>query len=283
MEINVRQFSSDKILKHLDRVNDWLADKNPPPITVELDMTNFCNHRCPECTGWNSKNKSRHSLPIELAVMIIKQLADARVRGIIFTGGGEPLCHPQTKEAVKLAHRLGLDIGFITNGSFINEEIGEALLSCCTWIRVSLDAASKGVFRKIHGLDGAAFDTVVKNVKLLTEMKKKLNSTATIGVGYLTCRDTFSGMRNMAVLSKRLGVDYLQYRPLWMHNNGKSGYCLRDINDKISGCLKESTDTYKVLYSKYKYEIMHDKSYGRNYKKCYGQQFATVVAADGKM
>ncbi len=50
MEIDVRQFSSDKILKHLDRVNAWLKGENPYPITVEMDVTNICNHRCPECS-----------------------------------------------------------------------------------------------------------------------------------------------------------------------------------------------------------------------------------------
>ena len=48
MGFDVRQFSSDKILKHIDRVNAWLKRENPRPITVELDMTNVCNHRCPE-------------------------------------------------------------------------------------------------------------------------------------------------------------------------------------------------------------------------------------------
>ena len=52
--MDVRQFSADKILKHLDRVNAWLQGHNQPPITVELDMTNFCNHKCPECSGWYS-------------------------------------------------------------------------------------------------------------------------------------------------------------------------------------------------------------------------------------
>lgn len=49
-DFNVRQFSSDKILKHLDRVNEWLRG-GPNPIIVELDMTNRCNHRCSTPSG----------------------------------------------------------------------------------------------------------------------------------------------------------------------------------------------------------------------------------------
>jgi len=283
MEIDVRQFSSDKILKHLDRVNGWLRDENPAPITVELDMTNICNHKCPECSGWYFQNRDRDSLTDDLAKDIIKQLAKAKIRGLIFTGGGEPLCHPYIIKIVKLAHTLGLDIGFITNGSLITEEIGKVLLDCCTWLRISLDASSSEIFEKVHGMDGNTFQKVIENIRLLVGMKKQLNIKTTIGVGYLTCDYTKYGMFKVTKLCKSLGVDYLQFRPLQIHNNGGFEYHLTDIAKNINKCLKKNKDGFKVLYSKHKYDMMRDKEYGRNYKKCYGHQFATVVAADAKM
>lgn len=283
MGIDVRQFSSDKILKHLDRVNAWLKGENPAPITVELDMTNLCNHRCPECSGWYFQNRNSDSLPFDLAKDIIGQFARAGVRGLIFTGGGEPLCHPHIKEAVKLAYALSLDIGFITNGSLINEEIARILLECCVWLRVSLDAASARTFEKIHGLDSNAFNKVMDNIRLLTQIKKDLKSQTTIGAGYLTSDFTKDEMHDMTLLCKQLGVDYLQFRPLQVHNNGKFEYHHSDIEQEIFSCLKQSHDGYKVLYSKHKYEMMRYKDYGRNYQKCYGHQFAAVIAADARV
>jgi len=283
MEIDVRQFSSDKILKHLDRVNAWLKGENPSPITVELDMTNLCNHKCPECSGWYFQNRNHDSLPNDLAEDIVRQLAKAKIRGLIFTGGGEPVCHPYIKEVVKLAYNLDLDIGFITNGSLITEEIAKVLLECCTWLRVSLDATSAKTFERIHGMDGDTFNKVVNNIALLTKIKSELRSRTAIGIGYLTCDYTKDEMYDMTTLCKDLGVDYLQFRPMQMHNNGKFEYHRNDIKKEIIRCLKQSNDRYKVLYSKYKYEMMQDKEYGRNYNKCYGYQFATVIAADAKM
>lgn len=283
MEIDVRQFSSDKILKHLDRVNEWLKGANPPPITVELDMTNLCNHRCPECSGWYFQDRNPGFLSDDLAEKIVKQLAIAKVRGLIFTGGGEPLCHSHTAQVVKLAHHLGLDIGFITNGSLITEEIGKVLLGCCTWMRISLDAASPQTFQKVHGLDGDAFQKVIDNIQLLASLKKRLNSQTTIGLGYLTCNYTKNEMLEATKLCKRLDVDYLQFRPMQMHHNGGFGYHLTDIAGNINKCIKESGNGFKVLYSKHKYDMMRDKKYGRNYKKCYGHQFATVISVDAKI
>jgi len=279
----VRQFSSDKILSHLDRVHAWIRGENPAPITVELDMTNICNHRCPECSGWYFQNRDFDSLSLDLAKDIIRQLAKAQVRGLIFTGGGEPLCHPHIKEVVKMAHNLGLDVSFITNGSLLTQQISEVLLKSCTWIRVSLDAASAATFERIHGMDGTAFNKVVDNIALLTKLKKKLKSKSTIGVGYLTCDHTKNEMFDMAIFCKKLGVDYLQFRPLQMHNNGKFQYHRTNIKKEIFRCLKQSHDGYKVLYSKHKYDMMRDKNYGRNYQRCYGHQFATVISADARM
>lgn len=283
MESDVRQFSSDKILKHLGQVSSWLNGGNPPPITVELDMTNICNHRCPECPGWYFQDRGRDSLSRALAEKIVRQLARAKVKGLIFTGGGEPLCHPDVTKIVELSRSLGLDIGFITNGSLITPENAKVLLKCCTWLRVSLDAASKEVFRKVHGLDDDAFQRIIRNIRLLVQKKKALNSRTTIGVGYLTSDYTKSGMSRAAELCRGLNIDYLQFRPMQIHNNGKFEYHRDDITRRIHKCMKEGKNGFKVLYSKHKYDMMRDKNYGRNYGKCYGHQFATVIAADAKM
>ena len=282
MKYDARQFSSDKILKHLDRVQSWIKGGNPPPITVELDMTNRCNHRCPECTSGYFQEKNSSSLYKDLAERIVRELADVGVRGLIFTGGGEPLCHPDTGEIVKLAKSLGLDVGFITNGSLLNRHNSEVLLKCCTWLRVSLDAGSPRLFKLTHGMDKKTFNKVLDNIRILVESKKELQSKTTIGAGYLTCYRTKSEMYDATLLCKDLGVDYIQFRPMQIHSVKKSEYYR--INQKyLEKCLKESNNGYKVLYSKHKYDMMHDKDYGRNYEKCYGHQFATVISASGNM
>ena len=95
---------------------------------------------------------------------------------------------------------------------------------------------------------------------------------------------TAAKMYDMSILCKQLQVDYLQFRPLQIHNNGKFEYHRSaDIKKEILRCLELSGDGYKVLYSKHKYDMMDKEDYGRNYKKCYGQQFATVIAADARV
>jgi len=84
--MDVKQFSFDKILNHIDRIYEWLYKGISHPITYELDMTNLCNHRCPNCFGFFGESKD--FLTLEEAKNIIKQIKDFGGRGLTFTGGG---------------------------------------------------------------------------------------------------------------------------------------------------------------------------------------------------
>lgn len=282
-QLDVRQFSSDKILKHLDRVNEWLSGGNPFPVTVELDMTNLCNHRCPECVVNYFRVSDNDSLSLKVASNTVRQLAKNKIRGLIFTGGGDPLCNPHTLKVVELAKSKGLDLGFITNGGLINEESARVILQNCTWVRVSLDAASPGLFKLMHGMNGGEFRSLIEKIGLLVSLKKKIGSNCTIGIGFLTCDYSVSEMVKATILAKRLGVNYLQFRPMQIHHGGKFGYHWTDVEEKISKCSEYAGNDFQVLYSMHKYEMAKDPQFGRHYRKCFGQQFATVIGADAKM
>ena len=68
-----------------------------------------------------------------------------------------------------------------------------------------------------------------------------------------------------------------------IHRGGKFGYHWVNVEEKIRECLKYSDNGFQVLYSQHKYEMANDPQFGRYYKKCYGQQFATVISSSGKM
>jgi MoaA/NifB/PqqE/SkfB family radical SAM enzyme len=280
---SVKQFSSDKIFKHLDRVCEWLGGGNPPPITVELDMTNVCNHDCPECVASYFRSAGGEQLESALAERIVRELAAFGARGLIFTGGGEPLLHKDTPRMVELAHGLGLDVGFITNGTLLDPEVGARLLDHCVWLRVSLDAADGDTYRLTHGLNHRAFDKVLRNLRLLVEIKRRSGSRCTVGVGYLTCDATKGGMIAAARLCDGLGVDYLQYRPMQVHRGGRFDYDWTEVADLLPACLAHAHNGFDVLFSQHKYEMMRRNDYGRDYEVCYGHQFATTIGADAKM
>jgi len=283
MKPAIRPFSPDKIYGHMDRVKEWLETGKSRPITYEIDPTNLCSHDCPRCFGRHPK-RDRSRLPRTLLLSIIRQIRDHGGRGITFTGGGDPLASPCTVEAVRHARSLGLDVGFITNAQALDEKTARALLADCQWLRVSLDAATPEVFRRTHGMGEVHFRKVLDNVRLLCRLKKETGSSCTVGIGFLTSKETARDIYAFAVLGKELGVDYAQYRPL-LRRLGEPAIDYGDgsVVAEMRRAAALSTETSRVLCSEHKYELIQKGDIARKYGKCYGQEFAAVVAADGRM
>ena len=283
MELN--QFSSSKILKHIDRINEWQKVGVSRPITYELDMTNVCNSKCHFCFGFFDQKNNQYSISLKEAKNILNQIKKFGGRAVTFTGGGDPLCNKDTVAAVKYANKIGLDVGFITNGILLNKDNIKDIVSNCIWIRVSLDAATKETYLKTHCLNSNIFDLVISNIKLLSKEKKKQKSNITIGVGFLTYDRTIDEIVDFAKLSSTLGIDYAQYRPLLKkHTEKEFNTKSQDIViKKIQDACKYSNKNFSIVSSIHKYKLIASKKCNRQYDICYGHNFATVIAADQNM
>lgn len=284
--MDVKQFSADKIFAHIDRIDEWLQKGVSRPVTFEMDMTNVCNHRCPWCIGFFNRGQKNCSIALDEAKDILRQIKGIGGRGVTFTGGGDPLCNPATPAAVEYARKIGLDVGFITNGYALDKKSAKILVKNCLWIRISLDADSPGIFKISHGMGKSVFERVLENIRMLAGMKKH-NKNCVIGIGYLTSSETEKGIHNFALLGRRLGVDYVQYRPLLeaFCKNSVDYYAKnqKSIIREIEKCSSLSQASFDVLYSKHKYETIDSGKIPREYDVCYGHNFAAVIAADKKM
>ena len=280
---SAQPFARDKIYGHMDRVSEWLRTGQSRPVTMELDLTNLCNQACPHCFGYTpERDVSR--MHAEEALRLVDQIKALGVRGLTFTGGGDPLTSPACLPVVERARDIGLDVGFITNGQALDEEKSRALLRCCQWIRVSVDAATPEVFQLTHGMGPGAFAKVLDNVRRLGALKRETSSSCTVGIGFLTSNESKSDIYAFARLGKELGVDYAQYRPLLRrHGAADIDYSDGQILAEMRRAAELSGEGYRVVCSEHKYELIARGRTERDYGKCHGQHFAAVTAADKKM
>lgn len=282
VESDVKQFSADKILKHLDKVAEWQRTGSAFPITIEFDLTNICNNKCPQCFGFYGKDSS--AVDLESAKSVVKQVKDMGGRALTFTGGGEPTCNKHLAEVLHYAKTLGLDVALITNGLNYNEADARTFLKDCTWIRVSLDAGSPEVFKRTHGMGEAIFHKTVENIRKLVKVKKELRGDCTLGVGYLTDTGLGPDMVKCTELCRDLGVDYVQFRPfLKRFGEAELKYDFENVLPWIEKCTQLATKGFDVLFSKHKYDSMQYNSLDRGYAVCYGHHFATTICANLKV
>lgn len=261
--MNLNPFVSDKILYHPERIAEFLEKGSTIPITWELDLTNKCNHNCPQCVGGRINNDT---LSQKEAVMYIHQIALLDAKAIIFTGGGETLSAPFAIEAIEIARIFGMDVSLITNGSLIKQVDYESLIENCTWIRISLDASTPEMFKFTHGCNDKTFRDVLDGINKLVLCKQDTKSLCSIGVAFLTNKETKSDMLQFTKLCKHLEVDYVQFRPFHFDETA--------IDKELYECQKEETANFKVLSSQNKYLNFGE---ARPYSICYGHHFAGVV------
>ncbi|HNW94514.1 MAG TPA: SPASM domain-containing protein, partial [bacterium] len=121
----------------------------------------------------------------------------------------------------------------------------------------------------------------------LVRQKRQRRSRTTLGVAFLTCRETRREIVPFARLGCALGVDYVQYRPLLTPSEDKyvdqhADYAT-DIIRRISRARKCATRRCAILWSKHKYDLVAAGGQLRTYGECHGHHFAAVIAADRKM
>lgn len=272
MDTVINNFNSEqKILKYTDKI-DYYLNGHKTLIVTELDLTNRCNNNCPGCCGVKENGAELSQDQIDL---IIQSLSAMDCKGVILSGGGEPLISPHFTYALIELRRHGLKVGLNSNGLALTEELAQLIADNCEYFRISLDAASAEMYQKTHGMPISAFEQTKKNIEMFSRIKRACHSKVSFGVGFLTSEDTAEEMDGFVDLVKRCGADFAQFRPFTGN--------LFDITEKYLQ-IKEKYETpdFGVRASLQKYREMQSGG-TRSYTQCHGMFFSTVVTADAKV
>ena len=250
--------SAGKLTHFLPRLDKLLRTGFCWPLTVEIDPTNECTRNCANCAGNRLKNEQAF-LSLDFMKEIINQIKPF-CKGIIFTGGGEPLRNGHTIEAIKFAKEQGLNVALVTNGDLINKEIAKQLVKYCTYIRFSY-----------------YYDDPWDRVSLLVKARNQANSQCTIGTSFLTDLSKVRLIGGAIRQAKEAGVDYMQFRPYHADTT--------DIGGLLHSYKKKfDSESFKVVITDYKYSNMQERTERKkSYPICLADNFRTVIGADGKV
>lgn len=111
------------------------------PDCVQIDLTNRCNNNCIAC--WcnspllgdkaTSPEEKSQTLDQALVTRLIDALARMGTRELYFSGGGEPLMHPNALDILEYAKKKGFCCQLHTNFTLADERVVDRL------IRIGLD------------------------------------------------------------------------------------------------------------------------------------------------
>ncbi len=270
-----------KLLWHLDRVIQWQNDERIAPLHIDLGITTGCNIACTYCYGvlqGRTGESKRFDMPEAGLLRLLKDAKDEGVRSIAFDGQGENTLNEALYPGLNYAKEIRLDVGMATNGTSIPEEKAKDMLSALTWIRFNISAATHESYLRIHRAN--KFDTVLQNIRLCVDLKRKYNLKTTIGMQMVLMRDNIEDIVPLASLGQELGVDYLVIKP-----------CSDDPEKRLNSPTTEYLDEESLLkqaqtYSRDNYNVVVKWAKFINlglkdFTKCFGTRFLVNISGDG--
>ena len=286
-----------KVIANIDNVIQFLETKNTPPVLVEVDPSNACNHGCyfcissyihlPESKGLETFNRS--IMPKNILMSMCEDLVDLGVKAVNWTGGGEPTLNPNLKYAIQYMGKNNIPMGMFTNGALLDRfDLFDTLVDNMTWVRFSVDAGTEKTYNWIRRPGkGQDWNKMHQNLAKLIDTNNAAGKKIDIGVGMVITPDTYSEIVDYANTFKDFDLDYCQFKPEIVNREREEGV-QRDVefwNEKVEPLLDEAKDILGDKFQLNGYKITDlgedPKILGRHYKKCLGSQIQPCVGADG--
>lgn len=282
--MNLKQFNPMKILNHWDTLNAILKGWNPPPVSCEIDLSNLCNHDCIWCMYDDFKKEKNMMLPTKTTLNLINDLSEAGVKSVTFTGGGEPLMNPDVVKALYKVKDMGMEVGLVTNGELLNTEMCKTIIETCKFIRISLDAATSKTHLAIHRPKDSSidiFEKILINLQRFVFLRGTTNNDLTIGIAFLVHSQNYKEIYETTNLSRRLGVDYIQLRPVFIPGSEPIVNIWEQVKESMQKAMELTNDKFHVFPILHRFDEMAKVE--RTFSHCLGHAVLGVVGANSNV
>ena len=269
-----------KLHYHLERLLEWQQDKDVFPVYAEIGPTSLCNHRCLMC-GYEHLGHRNQSLEHERMMDLVDELHRSGIRSIVFAGDGEPLLNKATIPSIQRAAHSDIDCALSTNGFLLKERDAEILSGSLKWIRFSINGGNKTAYSLVHRTSEEAFNVVINNVRMMTQVKRQRGHGITIGVQCVMLPENMDSVSELAVTVKESGADYFVVKPFYPVEkiSYRSGDIHNDAIESLRHELKSMTDDN--FNADIRLRELESNSGRRVYDKCYGINFIVIVTSNG--
>ncbi|MBI5237210.1 MAG: radical SAM protein [Deltaproteobacteria bacterium] len=245
------RIDSHKLMYHVDRLRDWLSDKDIYPIYMEVSPAGACNHRCTYCALDYMGYKPRF-LEGALLKKRITELSSVDIKSIMFAGEGEPLLHKDIASIINHTKDSGIDAAVTSNGVLLTERLINECLSSITWIKISINAATAKTYAAIHRTREDDFERVIDNIARAVRFRNKEGLKTTIGMQLILLPENAEEAAPLAMKAKDIGADYLVIKSYSQHlksitrkYNGIRYSPYYDLSEKLK---KIEDERFKVIF-----------------------------------
>jgi len=264
-QMNTLQLEGNKLLYHLDRLNDWKKGEKVAPLYVAFSPSSLCNHKCTFCV-YHYKEFKPIFFPYKRYVTLVDEFVSIGVRSLFFAGDGEPLLNRDCIKMISYTRNQGIDIAMNTNGRLLREGDEITLARDLDWIRFSVNAGNAKDYSTIHKTSEDDFEIVLSNIEKVVNERNKTNSDIVIGVQCVLLNENKDSIESLALRVKEIGVDYLAVKPFLKHPD-TSWECELEEKEKILSVLTKlhrlNDDFFKFHLREGNFSPKNERSYER--------------------
>jgi len=175
----------------------------------QIETSFACNLACVMCPWKGIREQSKGGGLMDASVWAALQPHLQNVVEIDFSGGGEPLLHPDLADWIAEAKHAGCKAGFLTNGSLLDEVAASRMIQAgVDWIALSADGARVETFESIR--KGADFATFCDNVRRLTGMR--MGKIPRVMFNLVMMPSNIAELEEIVRLAANLEVDQMNFK-----------------------------------------------------------------------
>lgn len=278
------KIDSHKLMFHVARINDWLNGKLIYPIYMEISPSGSCNHRCSYCALDFMEYQPRF-LDTQVLKRRLSEMGRLGLKSIMYAGEGEPFLHKDIASIINHTKKSGIDVAITTNGVLLYKDLADSILGSTSWIKVSINGATKETYKKIHRCNPGDFDKVIKNLSYAVGLRKKEGYKCALGMQLLLLPDNYKEAKDLALIAKSLGLDYLVVKPYSQHPFSKTIKYKKIRYEKylkLSEELKElNSDKFNVVFRLNTMKKWDEAKI--HYKRCLALPFWSYIDAGGNV
>lgn len=272
---------SHKLMYHTRAIADFLEGKENIPIYAEISPVASCNHRCIFC-NFNYMGHKGKFLEKRM-ISLVKELAEAGVKSVVFAGSGEPTIHPDTIPAIEMSRRVGLDVAMSTNGTLLTDKAIEVIVNNLIWIRFSFNGGNPENYARIHQTSESDYHLVLKNLSKLRTLKENTGSKLTIGTQFVLLPENKEYVISQARIMKDCGADYFVVKHFYESYTNKYHADTSFRTSEFMSSLKEAAaELSNENFSFIVRDVMHIER-KRQYNRCYGLPFIICFSERGEV
>lgn len=181
------------------------------PLTAQLEITDYCNHRCIHCYNLDSEVKNRPSRKVsdETVLACAQKLVDNKIFSVIVTGG-EPIIQKElTKDVIRILKDNSTKVSLNTNLTLADDDFIQFLKEQKVGVLTSCPSGEECSFAKLVGVD---------NYKLFeTKIKKLVAAGVRFTVNMVVTKDNLHEVRLTAKKMKALGCKSFAATPMGLN------------------------------------------------------------------